>query len=382
MKSRSCWRVFSFVLLLIGVGCLLLRPVVAGDESAAGLPSTGNSTVSTNGDDIPPPPKDLTPVIQNEHLWVDHSHSWIYDESQQLIEWFDGLFVPEGKEPLKTPPAQFRLGLFTEFNLEADRDFKLVPVVDFATHIHLPNLERRLRLFISTEDPTALPDEDPSEANSELRLGASRDFFKNWSTSVGVKARWPPEAFANVAWSRTYSATHNWLLYPNVKPFWDNERGFGGMTSLVADHWEKRWLFRQTLSAKWDQKNRRQDRENAEDPTSTQFGEDGEGYRWSVSALIGYIPLLLDESNYGHRIGTRDVADGWGLRARIDGNLVQTLGYDLTLFRKGPLYKDFVFYVIAPEVQWQQSNGWKSEYTIQIGVEILLWGRQTIRSNR
>jgi hypothetical protein len=77
-----------------------------------------------------------------------------------------------------------------------------------------------------------------------------------------------------------------------------------------------------------------------------------------------------------------DIADGWGLRGRVDGDIAQVLSYDLTLFRKGPLYKDYVFYVIAPEIQWKQSNGWKSEYTIQIGVEVLLWGEKTVRSSR
>jgi len=365
----------------ITILCLLLLGALAPAEEK------GADTDKTGADDSSPeekvaPPKEVAPVLQAQHSWIDESHSWLYSESQEWIEWFDGLFVPEGEKKLKTPPSKFRLGLYSEFNLETDKDFKLVPVVDLRTDIHLPNLERRLRLFISTEDPTALPDEDAAESNNELRVGATRDFFKNWNTSIGVKARWPPEAFANVSWSRVYKLPNWWRIYPNLKPFWDSTRGLGAVSSVIVDTWSDRWLFRQSASAKWDQRNYRDDRGAAQDPTSTQFGADGEGYRWSLSSVVGYVPLLLDEEDYGRRVSGSDVADGWALRGRVDGNIAQVLSYDITLFRKGPLYKDYVFYVIAPEIQWEQENGWKPEYTVQIGVEVLLWGQKTTRSPR
>ena len=189
------------------------------------------------------PPVEAPPILQEEHTWIDQSHSWLYDESQDWIEWFDELFVSEDEEKIKTPPSRFRLGLYSEFNLESDRTFKLVPVVNLSTNIHLPNLERRLRVFVSTQDPTSLPDEDMAESNNELRVGATRDFFKHWSTSIGVKARWPPEAFANVSWSRMYSLPKWWRIYPNVKPFWDSEDGLGALSSVVVDKWRGSLAF-------------------------------------------------------------------------------------------------------------------------------------------
>tara|TARA_R100000027_G_scaffold61554_3_gene52972 strand:+ start:3011 stop:4309 length:1299 start_codon:yes stop_codon:yes gene_type:complete len=348
----------------------------ADTEDSATLDST--ATPADSSEVSGAEPSDLSPVITTDQTWIDESHSWLYNESQEMIEWFDGLFAPDGTDPLKTPPSRFRLGLFAEFNLDEDKDFKLSPVIDIKTDIHLPNLERRLKLFISTRDPTALPDENIADANNELRVGATRDFFKNWNTSIGVKARWPPEAFANVEWAPTYKLPRMWTLYPKVKPFWDSEKGFGGMGSMIADKWSKRWLFRQVVSGKWDQKSYDDDKNDANDPDNYQYGQDGEGYRWSLSSVIGFVPALLDERDYGRRVGGADVADGWGLRGRIDGNLAQTLQYDLTLFRKGPLYKDFVFYVIAPEVSWERSANWKAEYSVQIGFEVLLWGDRTI----
>ncbi|MGE9290333.1 MAG: hypothetical protein ACQKBT_05045 [Puniceicoccales bacterium] len=354
----------------------------ASDGSGAKASDSGDEDSSEVDDSAPVATEEPEPVLQGEYEWIDNTHSWIYNESQEVIEWFDGLFVSEDENPIDTPPSRFRLGLFTEFDLDADRDFKLQPVVDFKTDIQLPNLERRLKVFITTRDPTALPDEDPTESNNELRFGATRDFFKNWNTSAGVKARWPPEAFVNAEWVPTYDLGNRWNVYPKVKPFWDSDRGFGGLTSLVVNHWKGRWLFRPTVSLRWDQKDRDEDRESADDPTSSQYGQDGMGYRWSVSTVVGYVPHLLDENDYGRRVGGSDVADGWGLRGRVEGNISQTLSYDLTVFRKAPLYKDFVFYVIAPEVQWEQDNSWEAEYSIQIGVEVLLWGQDTYRGRK
>jgi len=368
-------RVFGAVMIFAGVLMASAEDSDADDSNTKEAADTEES-----GSEVVAPPEDVSPIMQAQHTWIDSSHSWLYNNSQDAITWFDGLFVAEGEKKIKTPKSRFRLGLYSEFNLESDRDFKLSPIIDLSTDVELPNLERRLKLFITTRDPTALPDEDTAEANNELRVGASRDFFKNWRTSVGVKARWPPEPYANVSWSRVYKLPNWWRIYPKIKPFWDTNRGFGGLTSLVVDTWSNRWLFRQTGSIKWDQKNYEDDKDSANDPTSTQFGENGEGYRWSVSSVVGFVPLLLDEENYGRRVSGSDIADGWGVRGRIDGNIAQTLSYDITFFRKGPLYKDYIFYVISPEVQWEQSNNWKAEYTVQIGVEILMWGQKTTRT--
>jgi len=321
----------------------------------------------------------LEPVIKDEYEWIDDTQSWIYDTTQGAIVWFDHKFASDDEEVIKTPPSRFRLGLYTEFDFDKDEDFKLVPVVDFKTDIDLPNLERRLKVFISTQDPTALPGEDITDSNNALRVGATRDFFKNWDTSIGVKARWPPEPFANVQWRPIYSVGEAWTIYPKGKLFWDTVDRFGGLTSIGMDRWQKRWLFRQTASAKWSQEARDDDSNDAKDPTNFQFGEDGKGYSWSLDTVVGYVPSLLEEDDYGKRVSGSDVADGWGFRYRLGGNAAQALTTDVTIFRKGPLYKNFVYYVIAPQISWEEKNSWEAEYSIQIGVEVLMWGDDPLR---
>lgn len=135
-----------------------------------------------------------------------------------------------------------------------------------------------------------------------------------------------------------------------------------------------RWLFRQTLSGKWNKQQQDDDESDAGDPDSYLFGEDGGGYRWAATTVIGFVPKLLDEREYGRRVSAGDVADGWGIRGRVEGDAVQTLSYETALFRKGSLYKDFLYYVIGPKVKWERKYDWEAEYKIEVGIEMLIWG--------
>ncbi|MEM0965736.1 MAG: hypothetical protein AAGJ81_06280 [Verrucomicrobiota bacterium] len=311
--------------------------------------------------------------------WIDSVHNYIYGKSHGSVEWFDDQFVPDGEKPIPLPPSRFRLGLFSEFDFGKGNGFQISPVVDFKTDVHLPNLEHRLRLFVTTEDQAALPGDDPLESNNALRIGATRDLFKNWDTSLGVKARWPPEVFANVQWSRKYDAGTHWSLYPRVKLFWDSKDKFGYLGSLVGDRWQDRWLFRQTLSFRWDGREQEDDSDDANDPDNSRFGEDGGGYRWESSTVVGYVPLLIDERDYGRTVRGSDVADGWGARGRVVGDIVQPLTYEISLFRKGRLYKNYLFYTIVPLIEWDQDEDWDAEFGFRIGVEMLLWGDDPLR---
>jgi hypothetical protein len=58
--------------------------------------------------------------------------------------------------------------------------------------------QRRLELYIQTQNPNALPGQDAFKSDNALRVGASRDFFENWDTSVGIKTKWLPEPLACV----------------------------------------------------------------------------------------------------------------------------------------------------------------------------------------
>jgi len=311
----------------------------------------------------------------DERTWIDTTHEWAYQKSQDTVVWLDTRFVAENQKVVPTPPSRFRIGVYARPELETDGTVSFSPVADFHADVDLPNLERRLKLFVSTRDPTASPGEDAFESDNALRIGASRSFLKSWDFSAGIKARWEPEPFVFMRWSPEYTLGNNWSVAPQIKPFWQSNDGFGGLTSVVFNQWNRRMLFRQSLSLKWTQQQKEDDQNDSVNENSAQFGENGEGYRWDSTTIYGYVPELLNEEDYGQRVSGDDIARGTVLKAQLTGSAVETLQANLTLYNKGPFYKDFVYYVVGPEVIWKSENDWKEAYQLTFGFEILLWGK-------
>lgn len=295
----------------------------------------------------------VAPVSEEEgnSNWIDHTRNWLYDTSHGAVIWLDTSFVDEERQDVVvTPPSRFRLGLQSTVELQAGGTIDFSPVVDFDTDVDLPNLEERFKLLITTRDPVGLPGETSFEEDNALRVGASKGFFENWDASVGVKAKWVPEVFTFVQWNPRYGELKDgWTTYPNVKLFWESEDRIGASTGLVVNHWKNRWLFRQSVSGKITKEEWENDEKKALNPDSPQFGDDGGGVRWLAQTTFGYIPLLIDERDYGGRVGGKDVARGVGVRGQIRGNQVKSLEAKVTLFHKRPIYKDFLFLVLAPE---------------------------------
>jgi len=310
---------------------------------------------------------------------VDLLHDWMYEKSHATVVWLDRRFHKSEEEPDPTPPSRFRVGLFTELDLNSSGSLRISPVADFEADVELPNLERRLKVFVSTLDPTALPGRDVLESDTTLRVGASRDFLDNWKTSAGIKTSWLPEVFFFTQWAPSYTLKDTLHVYPRVKIFWESDDHLGGQTSLSFGRWHNRWMFRQSLSTQWTQKAEKEDRRNAADPEHFLFETDSGGYSWDVTSILGYATLLLDERDYGRMVGGGDVARGAGVRVSVRGTFEETLSTRLTLFGKKPFYRDYLYLILAPEVRWELERNWNEEYVVKFGLEMLLWGDDTFR---
>ncbi len=310
---------------------------------------------------------------------IDRIHDWLYDKSHGYVVRLDQRFQEGDEEPVITPPSRFRVGLFTEVDAKSSGRVDIAPVADFEADVELPNLERRLKVFVSTLDPTALPGRDVLESDTTLRVGASRDFFDNWKTSAGIKTRWVPEVFLFTQWAPSYTLNNKLQVYPRVRVFWESTDRFGGQTSLSFGRWHNRWMFRQSFSTQWTQKAEREDRRNAADPEHFLYENDPGGYRWDATSILGYAALLLDERDYGRLVGGGDVAQGVGIRLSVRGTLEETHSTRLTLFGKKPFYRDYLYVILAPEVRWELETNWKEEYVVKFGLEMLLWGDDKFR---
>jgi hypothetical protein len=382
-KKNNAIFIGVFTCLTAGWMLPLIAQDLPTDDEKQAEPKLPLEIVKDAAPETIPAAENTGVLIRDEVIpdrnWIDATHSWLYSTSQDTVVWLDTLLLEEEDVPVPTPPPRFRIGLFTQVELKPEGTTRVVPVADFDIDVDLPNLESRLKLFISTRDPTALPGDDPLDTETDLRVGASRSYFENWKTSAGIKAKWVPEPFVYVQWSPEISLGETWTMVPQIRPFWESEDGFGGITSAVFNRWKKRTIFRQTFSLKWSQKLEEEDADRAADEESPQFGDDGNGTRWDSTTIWGYVPLLLDERDYGRRVGGSDVAKGTGLKLRVSGNEIKTLETRLSLFNKGPVRKDFLYYILGPEVIWQDDQDWKEEYSIKFGFEMLLWGDATQR---
>ncbi len=375
-RPLSIWLICLSVLLLAYSNTLFAQEDAAEDVQEGTEPPRGEKE-----DAVEAAPEE-EPQENTDDNWLDHTRNWLYDTSHGAVVWLDNKWADEQRQDVvETPPSRFLLGVQASVELKSEGTIDFSPVVDFDTDVELPNLEERLKLFITTRDPTELDGATSFEEDSALRVGASKGFLENWKASAGIKTKWLPEIFTFVEWGPRYGDLEGWSTYPKLKFFWESEDKFGTSTSLVFNRWRNRMLFRQTFSGKITQDEVDSDESKAMNPDSPQFGDDGGGVRWLASTTLGYVPHLLDERDYGRRVGGKDVARGSGIRGQIRGNAVKSLEAKVTLFHKRPIYKDFLYLVLAPEVVWDEEEAWKEEYVFNIGVEMLLWGDDPILGN-
>ncbi len=313
------------------------------------------------------------------NTWLDRFHRWLYGSCHAVVEHFDQNFVPEGKEGYPTPPSRFRLGIFNQVELDAERDVEWAPLADFDVRVDLPNVSRRFSLFLSTEDPTALPGDDPIEGDKDLRVGANRGFLRHLDFSVGAKVRKDPELFSYLQWAPAWRKDRNWKLYPKLKGFWESDEEFGGISSIAIGRWRKNHHFRQTFSLKWSEYQAEKDESRAEDPEDVQFGDDAQGYRWRSNSLFGYFPELMESEDYGRRVGEGDVAKGLGLRFFVQGSFDEILEGRVTLFGKHPIYKKKLYALVAPEVVFHDDDDFEASYNVKFGIELYMWGDDPAR---
>lgn len=301
------------------------------------------------------------PAGQATNRW-DQWHDSLYTFVQSKVEIVDSWFVAEGTESRPVPQPRFRMGMFgtVESGAGTNGSFSVLPLVDGDADIDMPNTERRLRLLVTTTDPTMLPGSQ-EDSDMSLRVGVMRDWWESWNGTLGVKARIPPDIYAKLTWVRIY-AVGPVGLYPHQKVYWEASEGVGEVSSIMADYWRGRFDFRYSGSLKWSEE--LQDRE-AEDP---------DGWLWEQSLGCLYVNRLLNEKDYGRRVRGSDIAHGGGVRLYVSGGLDSVELYRLSVFTKRRIFSDWLFQYIVPEVEWREEDDWEVNYKLTFGVEALFWG--------
>ena len=281
---------------------------------------------------------------------LDRFHEQTFMRLNSSVNHFDR--VLGGSDPFQGSEtnSEFRLTLYTEVKSGSVNEFSIEP--DFEVDLNLPRIERRFHLFVNNLAPDALPGQSPLEKQRTTFIGVkqSADWLNRvgLNTSAGLKWRLPPVLFGQAQLSRR-AEFGKWTIEPKQSFFWfsDND-GFGEKTGLTVEYWENPKTFaRSAAGARWT--------------------EGTKGVEWSHALSAGYI-LQGDKEDMIKTIGARFVVAG-----HKSGSGVMD-SYRVDVAWRAPLYRDWLFYIINPEVSWEDSHDWEPTRAFIVGVDMFFSG--------
>ncbi|HTQ36716.1 MAG TPA: hypothetical protein VMH77_06745, partial [Steroidobacteraceae bacterium] len=176
---------------------------------------------------------------------LDSAHDRLYAWEQGVVEGTDRMFAAKDRPLEPVPAAPFRIATTLDAFARAPH---LDTDVDFDIALHLPNIQKRLGVFVTSEEL----DEDTRAVNrnSRLRAGLRYELVRALDFDLGVRLDVPPVAFASVKWSREHDLGA-WQFYPLLKLFAETNDGLGAAGGATFDHWSGRQLLRSSSYGKW-----------------------------------------------------------------------------------------------------------------------------------
>ena len=281
---------------------------------------------------------------------LDRFHERTFMKLNSGVNHFDQ--VVGGKDPFEgsATNSEFRLTLYTEVKSGSVNEFSVEP--DYSMDLNLPRIERRFHLFVNNFAPDQIPGEGPLQEKRSTFIGVKQsiDWAKKlgFTTAAGIKWRLPPVLFAQAQLVRRIEAG-SWMIEPKQTFFWlSDDDGFGEKTGLTVEYWENPKTFvRSATGVRWTEGTR--------------------GVEWSHALSTGYI-LQGDKENMRKTIGARFVAGG-----HKNGSGVMD-SYRADIAWRAPLYKDWLFYIVNPEVMWESSYDWEPTRSLIVGVDMFFSG--------
>jgi hypothetical protein len=231
----------------------------------------------------------------------------------------------------------------------AGNDFGLD--LNFDILLSLPNIEKRLRVFVTSNDL----DEAPRSAleSAALRVGVRYPFWRHLEFDLGVRLDAPPVAFTAVRWTRELQVG-SWDFYPFLKLFAETKESFGYAAAATFDRWSGRNLLRSSTYAKW-----RHDRNATE---------------WSQSFVYARANQLIVPDRYGAYLKANDIGRGWGMRLLASGERTSGVAYyEAGLFYRRPSASRWLFWYAEPLVRWDREYEWSADPGLRLGVTALFW---------
>jgi len=270
------------------------------------------------------------------------------------MQTLDARFAKEGQEVLVQPPMdELSIGFYVRTIVGSKTKVEFKP--DINLDVDLPNLERRVSLFVESASSDDLPGRDKLDRNDKGFSVGARSKKNVWdiSTDVGVRARWLPEVFVRAAWKPEWSSGE-WKWNFEQRVFWESDDGFGALSSLATHRWfsRERWIYRQNTSGK--------------------ISEETDGFEWEQSVSVGRVYQLFDEHRRTskRRISASDALSGYGFKASVFGSDDELDQGRLQATYRFALYKQFVVGEIRAGPQWRESQDWDTEARFDFGLQL------------
>jgi len=281
---------------------------------------------------------------------LDQSHDRVYAWMQGAVEATDHRFATADRELLPVPAAPFRVGLTLEaIDRSGGPKFRLDGTLEMA--LQLPNIEKRLRVFITSDDP----DESPGNAarRTVLSAGLRRELLRDVNFDLGVKLGAPPVAFTSIRWSREVSLG-GISFYPFAKVFVESGRGFGASAAATFDHWSGRTLLRSSTYARWT--------------------ADGDRKDWSQALVFARAHEIIVPDRYGSYLLASDIGHGWGVRLQATGEDSRKVSYyESGIFYRHRTRNHWLYWFAEPLLRWDRRYDWSVDPGIRVGLDALFW---------
>lgn len=306
---------------------------------------------------------------------LDYLHTNVQQRVSKPLRAADEYFAPDAQQRVEVPDSRLRLGIYTEFIRGRSFDISFKPDVDL--DVSLPNMERKLHLFVQSARVNDLPGRSLSEtSNKGLTLGA-RSRFKAYdiSTDAGIHDGWPPHAYARLTWHPMYEF-ENWSFRPQQRVFFDTRDKLGTLSTLYVD----RWLgvghdyYIGSLSSVRYVPFKDHDEINPDDYSPGDYIPYEGDLTWEQTFRVGRVRKMLEERAYVGMYERRDIASGSDIAASIFGTDSHIDTYRITVGMRRPLYQEWIYLEIEPGFEWTAENDYETAFRITLGVDMLFWG--------
>jgi hypothetical protein len=284
--------------------------------------------------------------------YLDAGHDWLYRRLQHWFEDIDVRFAQSEQTPIVVPLSPLRIGVASEF-VHRRGGVEFAANRDFEADVRLPNLERRLRVFVTSDDLQESPG-DPALDRNPVRAGVRFAPQSHIGFEFGVRGKVWPGVFAALRWTPEFHAGAL-RVYPFAKTYLESGLGFGASGGVAFEQWSDRWIARSASYANWVRNTSATD--------------------WTQSFIVGYARAVIEERRYDRLATGRDLACGAVARVSVSGDRVsRTSLYEASVLMKRPLHGGWLYGYVEPVVRWDRNFGWHPDLGVRMGFDALFWG--------